>query len=91
MTPLAVLLDEYVLDFEGWFSSWPLWLSTGLIPFVLLVVGCWLLVVILRKRFKADRVEVIIAMFTMMIVSYALLTVIGIVFRGPGMELFSGW
>ncbi len=87
VTPLAVLFDEYVMDFEGWFSSWPLWLSTGLIPFVLLVIGCWLLVVLLRRRFKADKVEVIIAFFTILVVSYAILTVIGIMFRGAGMQL----
>ncbi|MEA3477044.1 MAG: cytochrome b N-terminal domain-containing protein [Bacteroidota bacterium] len=90
VTPLTILLDEYVLDFEKWLDGLPLWLSTGLVPFVLLVVGCWLLVLILRKRFKADKVEVIISMFTMMVVSYAVLTIVGIAFRGPGMVLFSG-
>jgi len=90
ITPLVILLDEYVLDFEQWLGGMPLWLSTGLLPFILLVVACWLLVFILRKRFKADRVEVIIAMFTMMVVAYTVLTIVGIVFRGPGMELFSG-
>ena len=87
LTPIAVIVDEYVLDFEKWLAGVPLWLRTGLIPFAFLVVGCWFLVFILRKRFKADRVEVIIAMFTMMIVSYAILTVIGIMFRGAGMQL----
>jgi quinol-cytochrome oxidoreductase complex cytochrome b subunit len=89
-TPSAILLDEYVLDFEGWLGSTPLWISTGLLPFLLVGGGLWLMLFILKRKFKAGKVEIIIAFFTALVVSYTVLTVVGIAFRGEGMQLMWG-
>jgi hypothetical protein len=90
VTPIAILLHEYLLDFEKWLGSAPLWISTGLLPFFLVVGGCWLVFFILKRKFKADRVEVIISFFTVLVVSYTVLTIVGIAFRGAGMQLMWG-
>ena len=50
-----------------------------------------LLVALVRWRWRADRRELLIALFTGFFVTYIVLTVVGTAFRGPGMALFWPW
>jgi len=85
--PAGVLLNEYVFDFEVWMENIPAVISNGLIPFLLtgLVLTAWFLFI--KKRFKPDKSEIILFIFTFVMTAYAMLTFIGIWFRGPGMVL----
>jgi quinol-cytochrome oxidoreductase complex cytochrome b subunit len=88
-TPIAVVLDEYVIDFAGWLAGWPRMVSNGLIPaglFVAVVAGVAFAV---RTVFRAHRPEVVQAVFVFLIVGFVELTLICIFFRGEGMKL--GW
>jgi quinol-cytochrome oxidoreductase complex cytochrome b subunit len=91
LTPLAVLADEYLLDFEGWMQGIPILISSGLVPLLILLITIYAYIKILIKRYNASRVEWIIALFTVIVVSYSILTIIGIWFRGPGMKLILPW
>jgi len=88
-TPIAVVLDEYVIDFAGWPAGWPQIVSNGLIPaglFVAVVAGAAFAV---RTGFRARRQEVVQAVFIFLIVGFVELTFICIFFRAEGMKL--GW
>lgn len=72
---------------------------SGLIPFFTSVVIPvffmlfipWLLVKIVRRVWKADTREVMIALFTFFVASFVLLTLIGSAFRGHSMKLVWPW
>jgi len=91
ITPLAILADEYLLDFEGWMTGVPILISNGLIPFILLLFTITGYIILTKKRYKASRIEWVIALFTVTVVSYSVLTIIGIWFRGPGMNFMLPW
>ncbi|MCB2220143.1 MAG: cytochrome b N-terminal domain-containing protein [Bacteroidetes bacterium] len=91
ITPLIVLLEEYVLHFEVWLPSIPKFVSEGLVPMALLLTSFGIYLGILKKRYKPTITELIIALFTVFVVSYIVLTIIGIWFRGESMKLFWPW
>ncbi len=91
LTPAAVLLEEYILHFEAWLPGWPKGISEGLFPFILLGGSLGIYVFYLFRKFKASIHEVIVALFTVFIVGYIILSIIGIWFRGEGMVLTQPW
>jgi quinol-cytochrome oxidoreductase complex cytochrome b subunit len=90
LTIAAVIADEYWLDFATAFSGLPVLVSTGVIPLVvpLILLGAyaWLL-----RRFGATRTEINLALFTVLVLSFVTLTVIGEFFRGENMTLMFPW
>jgi len=88
-TPLAVVLDEHVVDLAGWLSGWPQVVSNGLVPaalFLGVIAGVALAV---KKAFRAPRPEVVQAVFIFLTVGFVELTLICVFFRAEGMRL--GW
>ena len=83
----GILLDEYFLDFEGWMKNIPPVISNGLIPFILVAGVIAIIIVVVKKKYKPDKSELILFVFSFMIASYTVLTIVGIWFRGPGMKL----
>jgi quinol-cytochrome oxidoreductase complex cytochrome b subunit len=61
----------------------------GLLPFAILLAVSAAFYLALRKIFKANSYEMVQAMFTLIVTSFVVLTVIGVWFRGAGMQL--GW
>jgi hypothetical protein len=61
------------------------------IPIVIMYGLSHLLVVIVKRRYGADRRHWIIALFSGFFATYIVLTMIGTAFRGPGMHLFWPW
>jgi uncharacterized membrane protein len=88
ITPLAVVADEFLLDFEAWFPGLSPALSNGLLPAVMaafiLAVGYFPV-----KKYSNNNNEAIQAMFAFLLVVLMVLTIFGIWFRGEGMVL--GW
>ena len=66
-------------------------LSGWVIPMVVMLGLPVLLVLLARVRWRANRHETMIALFTGFVVTYFLLTIVGTAFRGPGMDLFWPW
>jgi len=61
----------------------------GVLPFAILLAVSAFFYGAFRKIFKANHYEMVQAMFTLIVTSFAVLTVIGVWFRGAGMQL--GW
>jgi len=91
LTSAVVLLDEYIIRIKGWDLGVPLVVGQGLIPLSILLVTLAAYVLYLRKRRGADGVEVMVALFTVFIVSYIVLALVGVWFRGEGMTLAWPW
>ncbi len=91
LTPLWVLLDEYVLRWTEWLPSWHSLLSNGLVPLALVGLALFLLDDFVHSRFQASREERILFLFIFLLTAFIVLTLIGIFFRGPGMALYWPW
>jgi hypothetical protein len=91
ITPTWVLLDEYMLHWTEWLPGWPTWISNGFIPLTLLLLGIFILDRIMVNGISATKEERILVIFNYLFTALIILTVIGIFFRGPGMELFWPW
>jgi quinol-cytochrome oxidoreductase complex cytochrome b subunit len=87
LTPLVIILDEYVVDFPAWLSGLPLAVSNGLVPAAILLVVVAALYVLMRRAFSASRLEAVQALFVFLVVSFVLLTMTCVWFRGEGMKL----
>ncbi len=90
-TPLLVVLDEYWLDLPGWLPSLPTIISNGWVPLallLLLVIGYYAGV---RRLFRSTGCEARLSVFTLLMVAFVVLTVIGVAFRGEGMALLWPW
>lgn len=85
VTVAAVLLDDFVLSAN---TSTPATIvMNGLIPFLAVAMFCIAWWVLVRKVFAANRNEAVVALFTLLVTSFVVLTLIGVWFRGPGMQL----
>jgi len=91
LTPLTIVLEEFLLHFENWLPNIPGGISEGLIPFLLLTFSFGAYILLLRKKYKADRNEIVVAIFTVFVVAYIVLTITGVWFRGESMHLDWPW
>jgi hypothetical protein len=82
LTVGAVLMDEYLLP-----AGIPGFVSSGLLPFSLLLLVCAGFYMLLRRVPGANKNEAVQALFTLLATAFVVLTVIGIWFRGTGMQL----
>jgi quinol-cytochrome oxidoreductase complex cytochrome b subunit len=87
LAPLVIILDEYVVDFPAWFPGLPLAVSNGLIPTAMLLLVVVGLYVLMARAFSASRLEAVQALFVFLMVSFVLLTMACVWFRGEGMKL----
>ncbi|MGD8586400.1 MAG: hypothetical protein PVJ75_13705, partial [Chloroflexota bacterium] len=87
LTPLLVLADEYWIDLPALLPAWPTLLSNGLIPLLLTAAALLVIYAIMRFGAKANRSEALVGLFTFIITSFVILTVIGVFFRGANMAL----
>src|SRR3990170_3925928 len=88
--PGAILLDNAFSLRELLRGVVPQWVSQGLVPGLILVLLVILpLLVLLRLRAGGD--ELILALFTIMLVSATVFTLSGFFFRGPGFKLYLPW
>ncbi|HNT25031.1 MAG TPA: cytochrome b N-terminal domain-containing protein [Anaerolineales bacterium] len=91
LTPLWVVLDEFVLDWAAWLPDWPTLLSNGAIPLAVVLLGLFALDEVLHKALRAKTEERVLALFIFLFTALVVLTIIGIFFRGPGMALYWPW
>ncbi|MBK9208319.1 MAG: cytochrome b N-terminal domain-containing protein [Anaerolineales bacterium] len=91
ITPIWVLLDEFVLNWSLWLPTWNTLLSNGLIPMAVILVPLILLDEWTVKFFHADTEERVLFIATFLFTAFVVLTIIGIFFRGPGMALYWPW
>ena len=90
-TPVWVLLDEFVLNWNAWLPTWNTLISNGLIPLAVILLPLILLDEWTVKFFHADTEERVLFIATFLFTAFIVLTIIGIFFRGPGMSLYWPW
>jgi len=86
-TPIGIITDEFLIDFTVWLPGLPTVISNGLLPVAIVaavVIGFYLL---MKKKYAATNNEAIQAVFILLLVSFIILTITGIWFRGQGMAL----
>jgi hypothetical protein len=67
------------------------WVGEILIPLILMIAIPWVLVSIVRRRYKANTREVMIALYSFYLTSFVVLSIIGTAFRGESMHLVWPW
>jgi quinol-cytochrome oxidoreductase complex cytochrome b subunit len=87
LVPVMVLVDEYWIDLPAMLPAWPNTLSNGLLPLLLTLAGLALIYCVLRLVFRANHSEGLVGLFSFILVSLVVLTIIGVFFRGPNMAL----
>lgn len=85
--PAYIILDNAFTLRELLRNLAPAWVAQGLLPGLILFILVSLPLVVLWRG-KASRHEFMIALFTVMIVSAAVFTISGFLFRGPGFKLY---
>ena len=85
LTIAAVLADERVIRAGG--AAPAELVRNGVLPFIatVTVAAAWYLG--LRRLFGANREEAVQGLFTLLLAGFVTLTMIGVWFRGPGMQL----
>ncbi len=89
VTPLVVMVDEWLLDLAGIAPGLPPILRDGIVPVGALGLAFWGGYRWLRTRKSATRAEAVQSAFVFFAVAFLVLTAVGVWFRGPGMAL--GW
>jgi len=90
-TPAWIAADAFWLDWSGWLPGWPTWFSNGVLPLALLLVGAWLLHLFLKHALPTTHEERVLFWMIFLLVSFIILTVVGVFFRGPNMDLYWPW
>lgn len=90
-TILFILVSELLPDPETITSSLPSIITTGLIPFLIVCSTIFLFMKWLQAKIKIIRSEYLQSIIIILIISYSVLSLVGIFFRGEGMDLMWPW
>ena len=90
-TVLFILLSEYLPDPEALLPSIPGIITTGLIPFIIVIGTILWFMKYLKRKFFLNRSEYIQSILIILVISYTVLSLTGILFRGEGMKLMWPW
>ncbi|HEX6386981.1 MAG TPA: hypothetical protein VF177_20145 [Anaerolineae bacterium] len=88
--PTLIALDNAFSLRETLRGVVPAWLAQWLLPAFILAVVVLLPVLVLWRQ-KVNRREVMLILFTVMLVSAIVFTISGFLFRGPGFEMYWPW
>jgi hypothetical protein len=88
---IAILISDFLINFEGWLPSIPLIISSGLIPLTIVVTFFIILLYFIKKQYRTDMSELILFLMTFIVVAYIVFSITAIFFRGPGMQLMWPW
>ena len=87
----SVLIKVLIYSFEYFINlselNIPLYISTGIIPFLMYLIPVSAFVFYLKLVKKANKTELILAIVTLIFTSYLVMSFIGIWLRGDGMHL----
>ena len=91
IVPVLVISNEFLPEVLGSASGWKAVVLEGLLPFLMLVFLLWGWIFLLYKKRGFSKNEIVQAVFTFLVVSYLILMIISIWFRGEGMALMWPW
>ncbi len=87
LVPLSILGSHYGFDASAWLPRVPKMIISGLFPLAVILAALSGFYVLMKRRFGASHVETIQATFILLLMSYVVLTITGLWFRGEGMAL----
>lgn len=87
LVPLLVIADERWAGFSALLPTWPPFVTNGLFPLALVLAGLVVIYGFIRLILKANRSEALVGLFSFVMMSFVVLTVICAFFRGPNMAL----
>jgi quinol-cytochrome oxidoreductase complex cytochrome b subunit len=90
-TVTFILLSEFLPDPETALASIPSIITNGFIPFVIVAGTIFLYLRYLKKKYSINRAEYIQTLIIILVMSYTVLSLTGIFFRGKGMNLVWPW
>jgi hypothetical protein len=90
-TPLWILVDEFSIGMGGWVPGAAPVISNGLVPCAIFLAAIVAFYTLLKRHFKAARIEAVQAIFVLLVVGFVIMTVTGVWFRGAGMALVWPW
>ncbi|MEN8164522.1 MAG: cytochrome b N-terminal domain-containing protein [Acidobacteriota bacterium] len=82
VTPLLILIDEFWLQQVG---------GAGWIAVAVIAALITAFTYVMKKKFNPEKAELVQALFILFLVAFAILTITGVWFRGPGMALVWPW
>lgn len=88
-TSFLILGTEYFLEFQQWMPNAPVLLTTGLFPLLLYILPSYGFILLVKKHLNAGKIELIIALVTILFTAYLVMTIVGSLLRGEGMHLFA--
>ena len=91
LAPLGIMADEFLIDFVSWAPGVPAVLTNGLVPAGLALAVVVAFYGVIKKRYDATNNEAIQSVFVVLLVTFIILTITGIWFRGAGMALTWPW
>ncbi|MCD6584902.1 MAG: cytochrome bc complex cytochrome b subunit [Desulfobacteraceae bacterium] len=91
LIPLMIIADEHASLFLYWFPEISPTVTDGVIPFVLVLAFILFFYGWIKRRFTATTDECIQAICIFLLVTFMVLTIAGIWFRGSGMALCWPW
>jgi len=87
----STLVKILIFSFEHFINlselNIPLYISTGIIPFLMYLVPVSAFLFYLKSVKKADKIELILALVTIIFISYLVMSFVGIWLRGDAMHL----
>ena len=87
VSTLFIIANEFLVDFGTMLPGLPDAVSNGLIPFILCLLVLAGFYSFIKKKYSASKHEMVQAVFVFLLTAFVVLTVMGIWFRGPGMNL----
>ena len=87
ITPALIVLDAFVVKTAPWAIGMSPVVRDGVLPLLLLSALTGGGVLAMRNRFRATLNETVQTLFVVMVTALVVLTVVGVVFRGPSMRL----
>jgi quinol-cytochrome oxidoreductase complex cytochrome b subunit len=87
LVPVLVIVDELWLDLTVLMPTAPHLISTGLVPLLASLAGLAAVYGLCRVVVRARHGEALVGLFAFVVVALAVLTVVGVFFRGPNMAL----
>jgi quinol-cytochrome oxidoreductase complex cytochrome b subunit len=90
-TVVFILVSELLPDPETLLPSVPSFILTGIVPFIIAAGTIYMFLKYIRKTVSINRAEYIQTLIILLVVSYAVLSLVGILFRGQGMKLMWPW
>ena len=90
-TIVFIMISELLPDPETILPAVPSLITNGLIPFIIVAASIFYFMKYLKAKFVLNRSEYIQSLMIILVISYSVLSLTGIFFRGAGMKLMWPW